>query len=383
VRLRTAFVGVQAGASLVLLVLAALLARGMVRASQVDIGFDGGRLLTMSPAFGRGTYDAAGAKAYWELALERVRALPGVQSASLAEYPPFGDANRVTIFRRAGNRYTIYHNDTRAEYFATLGLRAVRGRTYTAAEVEGRAPVAVISETLARDFFPGEDPIGQSLGRILENSRENSRATIIGVVSNAITARLRELGSAALYQPMDQTLAAKMVIRTAGAPGVLIPSVRSAVHSIDPRVRLSITPVSERLQQQLAEPRTLASLAGILAAVALALAVVGVYGVTAFVVGQRTQEISVRIALGASGRDITRLLLHDSLRPVTVGLAAGVFVALLGGRVFAGVLYGVSTADPIAFVAALLVLLSAATLAVIVPTRGAAAVDPAAVLRQL
>ena len=319
-----------------------------------------------------------GRRRYWELALERVRALPGVQSASLAEYPPFADANRVTILRRAGNRYTIYHNDTRAEYFATLGLRAVRGRTYTAAEVEGRAPVAVISETLARDFFPGEDPIGQSLGRILENSR----ATIIGVVSNAITARLRELGSAALYQPMDQTLAAKMVIRTAGAPGVLIPSVRSAVHSIDPRVRLSITPVSERLQQQLAEPRTLASLAGILAAVALALAVLGVYGVTAFVVGQRTQEISVRIALGASGRDITRLLLHDSLRPVTVGLAAGVFVALLGGRVFAGVLYGVSTADPIAFVAALLVLLSAATLAVIVPTRGAAAVDPAAVLRQ-
>jgi putative ABC transport system permease protein len=114
----------------------------------------------------------------------------------------------------------------------------------------------------------------------------------------------------------------------------------------------------------------------------VALAVVGVYGVTAFVVGQRTQEISVRIALGASGRDITRLLLHDSLRPVAVGLAAGVFVALLGGRVLAGVLYGVSTADPIAFVAALLVLLSTATLAVLVPTRSAAAVDPATILRQ-
>ena len=166
----------------------------------------------MSPAFGRGTYDAAGAKAYWDLALERVRALPGVQSASLADYPPFGDGNRVTIFRRGGTRYTIYHNDTRAEYFATLGLRAVRGRTYTAAEVDDRAQVAVISETLARDFFPGEDPIGQSLDRILERSR----ATIIGVVSNAITARLRELGSAAIYQPMDQTLAAKMVIRSRG-----------------------------------------------------------------------------------------------------------------------------------------------------------------------
>jgi putative ABC transport system permease protein len=350
----------------------------MVRASHVDIGFDGARLLTMSPAFGRGTYDTAGAKAYWELALERVRALPDVQSVSLAEYPPFADANRVTVFRRGGNRYTVYHNGTRAEYFATLGLRAVRGRTYTVAEVEGRAPVAVISETLARDFFPGEDPIGRSLGRVVENSP----ATIIGVVSNAITARLRERGSAVVYEPMDQTLAAKMVIRTAGAPGALVPSVRNALHSIDPRVRLTITPVSERLQRQLEEPRMLASLSGILAALALALAVLGLYGVTAFVVGQRTQEIGVRMALGASGRDIMRLLLHDSLRPVTIGLAAGVVVALLAGRVFAGVLYGVSSADPIAFVAGVLILLSAATLAVIVPTCGAAAVDPAAVLRQ-
>ena len=301
-----------------------------------------------------------------------------LQSASLAEYPPFADSSRVTSFRRLAAATRSITTTRVRSILRRSDCARCEGRTYTAEEVASRAPVAVISETLARDFFPGEDPLGQSLGRILENSR----ATIIGVVSNAITARLRELGSAAIYQPMDQTLAAKMVIRTAGAPEALIPSVRSALHSIDPRVRLGITPVSERLQQQLEEPRTLASLAGVLAAVALALAVVGLYGVTAFVVGQRTQEISVRIALGATGRDIMRLLLHDSLRPVMVGLAAGVFVALLGGRVLAGVLYGVGTADPIAFVVALLVLLSAATLAVIVPTRGAAAVDPAAVLRQ-
>jgi len=109
---------------------------------------------------------------------------------------------------------------------------------------------------------------------------------------------------------------------------------------------------------------------------------VGLYGVTAFVVGQRREEIGVRIALGASTRDITRLLLHDSLRPVMVGLVAGVFVALLGGRLLAGLLYGISPADPIAFGTALLVLFSAATLAVMAPTRRAAALDPAAVLRQ-
>ena len=201
-RLRSALIGVQAAASIVLLVLAGLLGRALVRATHVDVGFDAGRLLAISPEFGRGTYDAAGAKAYWDLALERVRALPGVQSASLAEYPPFSGSSRVTVFRQPGGRYTITHNDTRADYFATLGLRAVRGRTYTSEEVANRAEVAVISETLARDFFPGEDPVGQSLDRIVERSR----ATIIGVVSNVIAARLRELGSATIYQPMRETL---------------------------------------------------------------------------------------------------------------------------------------------------------------------------------
>ena len=378
-RLRSALVGTQAAASIVLLVFAALLTRAMVRATEVEVGFDAGRLLTVTPAFGRGTHDAAGANAYWDLALERVRALPGVDSASLAGSPPFAGASRVTIFRRAGGRYTVYHNDTRADYFATLGLRPVRGRTYTADEVAGRAEVAVISETLARDFFPGEDPLGQSLDRIVERSR----AIIIGVVSNAITARLRELGSATIYEPMRETLGARMVIRSRGAPDALIPSVRSALHPIDPRVRLGITPVSDGLREQLAEPRTLAALAGALACLAVALAIVGLYGVTAFIVGQRSQEISVRVALGASGSDIMRLLLGDSLRPVLFGLGAGVLVALLGSRVLAGTLYGIGSSDPLAFGAAVLVLLSAAILAVVFPTRRGARLDPASVLRQL
>jgi predicted permease len=379
-RLRSALIGVQAAASIVLLVLAGLLGRAMVRAAHVDVGFDANRLLTVTPEFGRGTYDAAGAKAYWDLALERVRALPGVQSASLAESPPFAGSSRVTVFRQSSGRYTITHNDTQADYFATLGLHAVRGRTYTAEEVAGGAQVAVISETLARDYFPGEDPIGQSLDRIVERPR----ATIVGVVSNAIASRLRELGSATIYQPMRGTLGARLVIRSGdGAPEALIPSVRSALHPIDPRVRLGITPVSDRLQQQLAEPRTLAALTGTLAALALVLAAVGLHGVTTFVVGQRSQEISVRVALGASGRDIMRLLVRDSLQPVMAGLAGGVVVALLASRVLAGTLYGIGSADPIAFGGAMAVLLTAALVAVIVPARRAAAIDPAAVLRQL
>jgi predicted permease len=364
---------------MVLLVMAALLARGSAQAARLDIGFDPSGLITVRPAFGRGTYQEATARAYWDSALERVRALPGVRSATLAEVPPFSGSSRVTIFSLPGGRYTIRHNDTRADYFETLGLRLLAGRTYTAAEVSTRAPVAVISEALARDFFPGENPVGQSLGPIIEGAD----STIVGVVSNTITARLREPGSAAVYQPMNDPVTATMIVRADGSTETLIQSLKSVVNSIDSRVRIDVAKVSDGLEKQREEPRALSRLAGLLAAVAFALALVGLYGVTAFVTGQRRQEIGVRIALGASGRDVMRLLMRDSLRPVIIGLAAGVLAAALSSRILAGVLYGISPADPFAFAGALIVLLTAAILAVFVPTRRAAALDPAAVLRQM
>jgi predicted permease len=377
-RLRTALVGVQAAASIMLLVLAALLTRGMVRATEVDIGFDADRLLVISPAFGREDDDNVRARAYWDVALPRVRGVAGVQAVSLAEYPPFGGGHHVQILNRPGGPYTIYHNKTQADYFATLGLRTIRGRAYTLQEVAGHVQVAVISDALARDFFPGEDPVGQSLDRI----DVGSRRTIIGVVSNALTSRLRELNAAAIYQPLEDPRPASLVVRTEGPPQNLTQSLRSALQPLDPGLRLDIRPVSDGLQDELDQPRMLAMLAGTLAAIALGLALVGTYGVTAFVVGQRRQEIGIRIALGATVRDIMRLLLGDSMRPVVVGLAAGMSSALLGSRVLSGVLYGVPSSDPLAFGASALVLLAAAATAVIEPTRRASRLDPASVLRE-
>lgn len=176
---------------------------------------------------------------------------------------------------------------------------------------------------------------------------------------------------------------AKLVIRTAGVPEALVRSVRSALAPIDSRVAFEVHSVDESLQRQIAEPRALALLAGVLAALALGLAVVGTYGVTTFVVGQRTQEFGVRLALGATALDVAKLLLADSLRPIAVGLCAGVLAALLTGSVLAGVLFGVSPVDPIAFGVAVLTLLSTSIMAVIFPTRRAASVDPVSVLRQL
>jgi predicted permease len=379
-RIRATLLGVQAAASVVLVVLAALLTRGMVAATRVDVGFAADRMLAVVPAFPPGEHGRVAARAFVNAAAERLAAIPGIASYSLASFPPYGGATRVTIFNRADGRYTINYNDTDAEYFSTLGLRVLRGRTYTVPEVRDRAPVAVVSEALARDFFPGEDPLGQPLSRVVEDGGD---AVIIGVVSNAITTRLRERSEAAIYQPIASPHAARLLIRTQASSSLYIATIRSALQPLDSRARLEVTPVSDGLARQLGESRTLASLASTFAAVALCLAIVGLYGVTAFVINQRSQEITLRVALGATRRDVLRMLLGDSLRPVMLGLGAGIFVALGAGRLVSGTLYGIGPADPIAFGVSIVILLLSTIAAIIVPARRAATVDPAEVLKQV
>lgn len=376
-RIRSALIGTQAAASLVLIVLAALLARATVRAAQVDLGFDADRLVTVAPDFSRERYDAAKSRAYWSMALERARALPGVDAASLAMHAPYSGGRSVTNLTRNGVPYEIYSNDVLADYFSTLGLRIVRGRTFTDAEIAARARVVVISDTLARDFWPGQDPVGQSMAAL-----DRSTDVVIGVVSDAITAHLRERTAAALYRPLRQFESASLVVRTSGAPEAMVPSVRDALQALDARVHLDISLVATGLRNELEEPRIMAMLAGGLAVLALGLAIVGIYGVTTFVTGQRTREIGVRLAVGASRGDVLRLLLHDSLRPVGIGIAVGVVFALVSAEVLAAVLYGVGARDPFAFAIAIGVLLTSATAAVLIPVRRVAGIDPTFVLRQ-
>ena len=377
-RMRALLIGMQAAASLVLLVLAALLTRATVRATTVDVGFDAQQLVSIAPAFGRERYDEARTRAYWTLALERLSGLPGVRAAALTIHPPFGEGHNVRVFRRDGSTYRTYTNDTDAEFFSTIGLRVVRGRTYTREEVAARAHVAVISETLAKDFWPGEDPVGQTMARY----EEESSRVIIGVVSDTIAARMREMSSATIYLPIRNLQDGNLIIRSAGPPEAIVPALRDALQPLDSQVRLDISLVSSGLQRQLDEPRIMATLAGALAVLALGLAIVGIYGVTTFVTGQRTREIGLRIAVGASRADVVRLLLVDSLRPVAVGLAAGAVIALLASQLIAGVLYGVGPRDPVAFAGATVVLLTTAAAAIVIPTRRASRVDPVVVLRQ-
>ena len=381
-RLRSLLVVTQAAVSVLLIVMATLFVRATFRAAAIDVGFDAAGLYAVSPGLGREAFDddGAGIRAFWAGAISEVQAVPGVAAVTLAELTPFGVGFRTSITRDAQPR-VVHFNRTRAQYFQTIGLRTLAGRTYTRDEVAAKAPVAVVSQSLARAYWPEQSPLGQMLPPEIPVS--SARPVVIGVVADAITARLHERNVFAVYEPLDPAseVFARLLIRVAPGTTGAIDQARQRLHSIDPEADVRITSVAAQLQQESGLPRMLATLAGVVGITAIVLCVIGLYGLTASVVGQRTREMGVRIAMGAEPGDLLRLLMWDSLRPVVLGLAAGAGAALLASRVVAGILYGVSPQDPIAFAGAAAILLAAATLAVLVPTRRAAAVDAAFVLR--
>ena len=378
-RLRSMLVMTQAAVSVLLLVMATLFVRATFRAATVDVGFDATGLYTVS--FG------AGATNVWARAMSELQTVPGIASATLVELPPFSGLTRSAITREASAR-VVQFNRTRAEYFDALGLRILTGRPYTQAEIAARAPVAVISQSLARAYWYDQSPLGQLLPTqiaIPEIPPSNRRPVIIGVVADSITARFDERNVLAVYEPLGPSdeASAHLLIRVAPGTTGVIDQASQRLRSIDPQAEVRITSVAALLEQESGRPRVLATLTGVVGVVAIVLCVIGLYGLTASVVGQRTKEMGVRAALGADRQDLLQLLMWDSWRPVVLGLAFGAGTALLVSRVVvAAMLFGVSPQDPIAFAGAALILLTAATLAVIVPTRRAASVDAASVLRR-
>jgi predicted permease len=379
-RLRSVLLGGQTAASLLVLVLAMLMTRAAVRAAVVDPGFDADRLINVAVAFGKSRSSEADLAAYWQIARDRIRALPGIENTALILLPPYSGGAIVQSTRRDRQRYTIFLNHGTPETFATLGLRVLRGRIYTDEESRANAPVAVVSQTLARDYWPGEDPIGQSLGKL---HSDMTGIQVIGIVSDAYTARLREYQASAVYQPIRRKaiVTPQLVVR-ARRPAESLRGVVEVLRAIDPDVRPSATLVADGLAAERHEPATIALLAAIAAALAVTLSLVGLVGTTLQHVRQRTQEIGLRLAIGASSGDVLRLLLRESLRPVVIGLAVGVAGAVGAGRTIGSMIFGVSPTDAASIAGALGLLAVAAFVAVIVPTRRASRTDPAAVLRE-
>jgi hypothetical protein len=287
----------------------------------------------------------------------------------------------VTVDGRAYQLNGIYSD---AELFSTIGVRIVRGRAFTVEEAAAEAPVALISEDVARTFFAGREPLGQSLAAVpLAQNDPRRSATIVGVVADALLHRVDGERSGAIYVPLQakRSNPPTLIIRTSN-PGATARAVEDALRSVDARVEPMTRLIRDGLDSYLDGVRRIAWLIGPVAALALLLAALGVYGVTAFVVGQRTEEVSVRMAIGASSTDVIRMLIKDSLRPVVIGLALGLGLALVAGQVLSREIGGISPHDPLSIGGALLILVACALAAVVMPARRVARTDPVGLLRR-
>jgi predicted permease len=390
--LRSLLVGSQAAISVVLLVLTALVTRGLVHAVNIDRGFDVDRLVAIEVWFSRGHLaETTRMQTYWDAALERVRTLPGVAAVTLGSNVPF---DGTTAPERLPSARIVNRTAVSSEYFATIGARIVRGRPFTDDEVRQASPVAIVSERLAREYWGDANPIGADLSSVWGSVVKPGAATtgvfrkppgtrVVGVVADVIDG-LQEFDWPTIYLPMSagDFRGASLVIRGDGDLGAVAESARRALLDLDPDVEIAhVLLATEDVTRELRYPTAVVFLAALLALTALGLSVAGLFGVTAFRVTERRREIGVRMALGATRHTVVRQVVRSSLTPVTIGLMSGAIGACFAGRVVHATLYGISDRDPVAMIAGGAVLMVAATLAAIIPARRAATIDPAEIMK--
>jgi macrolide transport system ATP-binding/permease protein len=401
-RLRNGLVVTQIAVSLTLLIGAGLLARNLQKARTIDIGFEPQNLLSVAV-----NLNVAGAQSAQQrgevrrLLAERLRAFPGVKSVSQAFRQPSSgqlSSTQITIAGRAApddGRLQANYNFVSSQHFETLGIRIVRGRSFTEQEANANAPVVVISEATAQKFWPGQDAIGQRLGIAAaigldgEAARGTLGATVfpsyevIGIARNTRSGWVWEKDETYIYAPLgpDNHLGAYLLIRAAGVAQRVIDAAPGEAVAIDPRLSVIVRRTSDYIAESMTPFRGLALMAGALGALALLLASIGLYGVMSFVVTQRTREIGVRIALGAQSGEVARLFLKEGLRLIAIGIAVGLAGAVSLSRLLAAALVDLSPLDPLAFGGASLFLTLVALLATYLPARQAMKIDPMTALR--
>lgn len=380
-RLRSTFLGFQAAASIMLLVLTALFSRVLIESYRSSAGVDPDRIIVMS-AFAPRAGGLVPANQFWDVALARVRALPGVEMAALVEDPPYGHGFHAVAATLEGHRYPLLQNKCSPDYFQTAGLRLQQGRTFTADEAGSNASVAVITSALARDFWPSGDALGSTLARVKSSLND---VQVIGIVTDSAPKIWppNYARAATIFRPLDDPELARMIIRVAEGSPAPQQAIRDSVSAVDLGRQPRLASLTEGIQRELQGPRLFASGAAVIGGLALTLAVIGIFGVTTFVVNQRRREISIRMAIGASRGHVVRSVFTQGMRPVVIGLAVGLGLAFFGTEAIERALAGISARDPISLSAATAVLLTAASLGVLIPARKAARVDPAAVLKEL
>jgi putative ABC transport system permease protein len=398
-RLRSALVVIEVALAFILLAGGGLLVRSFFQMMNIALGFDPTNVLTLRVPIATTRYSTAAAiAAHIREMVARVEAVPGVRGAAATDALPLEGFNNGMPFLIAGrgvvdraNRSSCGFKMVQASYFEVLGIRFVKGRSFTDRDVKGSPPVAVINQTMADRFFKGQDAVGQRI--LIQDVVPGSPMLgpeipweVVGVIADERTASLEGTMRPAVYVPIEQSpsVFAAIVVRSAMEPTALSRAISQAVHELDrDQVVTEVRTLDQIKDESAASNRLRTTLLTVFAALALVLSAIGIYGVISYTVAQRTHEIGVRAALGASGAALLRMVLVSGMGLTVLGLAVGVAGALALTRLLGSLLLGVSARDPLTLTAAALVLILVAFFACYIPARKAAKLDPLVALREM
>jgi predicted permease len=399
--LRSALIVAETALAVVLVVAAGLLMRSLWRLTHVDPGFRTDHVLTarVSPS-PRSCADRATCVAFYEQLLARARELPGVTEAAAVNALPLGEFVPILPIEVEGQPLRpaeksaplAWAGAVTPDYFRLLGIPVLRGRALTDGDGEGTTAVVVVSASTAERLWPGEDPIGKHVRVVFETTAR----TVVGVVGDVrqfdlagtIPGFVRDGG--ALYMPYPQAIAItrqipeamSLLLRTSAPPGRVAPEIRGLVARLNPNVPVDeVRPLAELVSASTVDSRSLVVVFGSFGATALLLAAIGIYGVVSYATAQRTYEIGVRMALGATRRSVFAMTLGHGLRLALAGLGVGTLAALAATRTLSAFLYGTTATDPATFASVAVLLLGVALLAAFVPARRAASIEPRSALR--
>jgi predicted permease len=386
--LRNFLVVTQIAVSLLLLITSGLFIRSLRNTQHAQPGFELDNALMMSFDLDLANYNAARGKAFEDQLLARVRALPQVSAASLAESVPLGvGGSKSGLFvegepapDQLDEDSLLSHNTVAPDYFRAIGIPFVRGRDFNDRDTASSPGVIIVNETLARRLAPD----GNALGKRLRMDSQGDYLEVVGVVRDAKYDQLAEKPVFFGYRPLSQRYRGAMTlhVRTRTDPLAAVSQLRAEVRALDANLPLTnVETMHEHMRLLLAPARLLALLSSALGVLALLLAAIGLYGVMAYVVGSRTREIGIRMALGAQTSGVRRLVIGQGLKLALIGIALGLLAAFGLTRVLQSVLYGVSANDPLTFIGVAVLWLAVALLACYVPARRATRVDPLVALR--
>ncbi len=392
VRLRNVLMVGELAMAVVLLVIAGLLIQSLYRLQQVNSGLNPENVLTFNVGLSEVKYNSDKQAQFFIELKNRLEATPGIEAASTV-YPIPLSGSRFSISFKVEGRPVAPKDEPSADFFTTgvgyfraMGIPMIKGRDFDDRDKHGSTPVIIITETFAREHFPGEDPIGKRIepGISSIENEDSMMREIVGIVSDVRNRGLNTEPKSAYYVPQTQVPFSQMVAvaKTTGEPRSRISAVTKVVNAMDQDTPLfEVKTMEEYLGASVATPRFSTTLLSIFAGVALVLTVVGLYGVMSYSVAQRTNEIGIRLALGAQTRDVLLMVIKHGSKLILIGLAIGLAAAFALTRWIASLLFGVTAKDPFTFAAVAVLLAVVALIACYVPALRATKVDPMDALR--